>query len=351
MQAITVLFDARPLQPETRHWGPGVFVENILRRLSSQFHFRGLAHRFPANGHFEIVTWPRIPKTGQAFFEISPLLGGRFEIYWGTNHFLPRFVFRPSVVTVHDSLIVNNLDREPRQRLRIASFQSSLRRARRIATVSRTTADDLLRIFPALRGKLEVIPNGFDRPNGDMICNCSAANQSGLPYVVMLGAHRPRKNLTLAVAAVRHAREAGTPMCLYITGNIHPCFRSILAESGEMIKPVGVLPKQEVMCILRNAHALLFPSLYEGFGFPILEAMAVRCPVIALDTPINREVAGTAAWLLPHDVERWADALRTLSINLSLREELADKGMENVKRFSWDAAALAYGQVFSEVCR
>lgn len=347
----TVLFDARPLQPETRHWGPGVFVENILERLSPQFRFRGLAHRFPVIDGLDLVTWPRIPKTHLAFFEISPALGGSFDVYWGTNHVLPALLQKPSAVTVHDLLILNNLDYEPRRRILAARFHSSLRRASRVVSVSRTTADALLQVFPDIRGKLEVILNGFDVPKEGAPGKSSGACRQELPYLVMLGAHRPRKNLTLALGAVERAREIGIPVRLRVTGNVHPCFRGLIADSEDTAELTGVLSKGEVMELVQNALALLFPSLYEGFGFPILEAMAVRCPVVALDTPINREIAGIAARLLPPDVECWASAIRDLVENPSLREDLIGKGLENLRRFSWDAAASAYAHVFEGVSR
>jgi glycosyltransferase involved in cell wall biosynthesis len=112
---------------------------------------------------------------------------------------------------------------------------------------------------------------------------------------------------------------------------------------------LGVLPKAEVFRLLQSAVALFFPSRYEGFGFPLLEAMAAGCPVLALDTPINREVAGQAAWLLPEEPGEWEKTLRRLLTCSSARAEMKEKGFENLARFSWHRTAAIYGQVFKEV--
>jgi glycosyltransferase involved in cell wall biosynthesis len=349
---ITVAFDARVLQPETRHWGPGVFVDNIVERLSGQFQFCGLAHRFNPRGPVEIRSWPRIPKTGKAFFELSFLLAGSCDVYWGTNDFLPWALRKPSVLTVYDLLLLNGLDGpEPRQRLLAWSFSSSIRRAWRIIAVSKATADELIKEFPHAAAKVEVIHSGFDAPEMCSHRLVTVQTQSIRPYLLMLGAHRPRKNLGLAVAAVQAVRQRGLKMRLIVTGNIHPSFQEIRNRKHDFIEWAGVLPKGDVFCLLREATALLFPSIYEGFGLPLLEAMAAQCPVLALDTRINREIAGDAAWLLPDDADCWANAIAEVARNGSLRQELIEKGTANIRRFSWDKTAAAYARAFSEVCR
>jgi glycosyltransferase involved in cell wall biosynthesis len=163
----------------------------------------------------------------------------------------------------------------------------------------------------------------------------------------MLGAHRPRKNLPLAVAAVSQLRERGMKLKLVVTGNIHPSFESMLASCREFVCCAGVLPKAAVFGLLQRAAGLVFPSLYEGFGLPMLEAMAAGCPVLSLDTPINREVAGEAAWFLPAEPRAWADALAQVFHTNSWREEMRQKGFNNLCRFSWDDTAAVYASVLA----
>ncbi len=349
MPAITVAFDARPLDPEMRHWGPGVFVENIVKRLSGRVRFRGLAHRFPGGDALGIVSWPCIPKTGRVFFALSPALGWPFDLYWGTNHLLPHLLRKPSVLTVHDMLLLNGLD--GRERLLARGFSSSVRRASRIIAVSEATANDLIRIFPEVAAKIEVIHQGFDVSAQTLESLRKRLPCKATPFTVMLGAHRPRKNLQLAVSAITRLAAEGSAVRLVVTGNVHASFRDVFRKSNGLIEERGVLPKEELFQLLAKALALLFPSRYEGFGFPMLEAMAAGCPVLALDTPINREIGGGAAWLLPEDSVEWAKAIRHLSESSAAREELILRGGENLRRFSWEKTASAYGETFQEICR
>lgn len=347
-----VAFDARPLQPQTRHWGPGVVLWNILRRLSHDFQLIGIAHRFQPPDRLSIRSWPVVPRLSLASFEVSPLLAGSFDVYWGANDYLPQLLRKPSVSTVHDLLPFNRMDspRGLRAKLLKSRFVSSVRRADRIVTVSRRTADDLIAQFPELSGKIEVALNGFDAPSLAGIPDASARRREA-PHLVMLGCHTPRKNLPLALAAVKQSNSDGARIPLCITGDIDPLFEPLIRANSPLVRRLGVLPKEEVFALLQGAVALLFPSLYEGFGFPLLEAMAAGCPVLALDTPINHEIAGNAAWLLGHDPKDWAGAIKTLMTSPDRSTELCEKGFENLKRFSWDKTARIYSEVFREVAR
>lgn len=325
---------------------------NILRRLSSEFQAIGIAQKFQAPDGLRIKMWPVIPKLGTASFEVSPIFAGHYDLYWATNDYLPQFLKNRSVATIHDLLPLNRMDRPTglQPKLLKRRFISSIRRAGRIISVSRTTADDLVAQFPGLGRKIEVALNGFDAPgtaeNPDV-----GRPGSDDPYLIMLGSHAPRKNLPLALAAVEQMNTAGPKIPLCVTGNIDHVFKPLVRANSSSVRPLGVLPKDEVFALLRNAVALLFPSLYEGFGFPLLEAMAAGCPVLALDTPINREITGNAAWLLRDDPEDWASAVKTLMTSRELPSELREKGYENLKRFSWDRTAKIYCDVFKEVAQ
>jgi len=346
---LIVAYDARPLQPETRHWGPGVVVENILARLSGDYRFVGIAHWFQNDSGWPVRSWPTIPRMGKMLFELSPLFAGRFDLYWGTNHFLPEALQGPSVLTVHDLLLLNHMDSRRQERFLGWRFSSALRRAGEIVADSRTTADDLLALFSELRGKVRVVLQGFDIPPPVATEGSASKGWSDAPYVLMLGAHRPRKNLNLALAATARLVDAGVNVRLLITGDVHPSFEESLNCQPHNVQRLGVLPREELWGLLRGAMALFFPSRYEGFGFPMLEAMAAGCPVLALDNPINREIAGAAARFLPEDPVEWAEACRTLMESPSLRTEMKERGIENLTRFSWDRTAALYGEIFREV--
>jgi glycosyltransferase involved in cell wall biosynthesis len=345
-----VAYDARSLQPQTRHWGVGLVVDNLLAQLAGRFQFLGIAHPFPGAEQEGIKTWPRIPYMNTLTFEGSVLFLKKFDIYWGTNDFLPALVRCPSVVTVHDLLLLKYPSDQPLTRFLAQRFASSLKKAHRVIADSRTTADDLIAAFPNVGKKIEVGLLGLNGPSDARSGDSSAdyvSNDS--PYVVMLGAHRPRKNLPLAVAAVSQLREGGGKLRLLVTGDVHQSFDQLVSGAREFVSCAGVLPRPNLFSLLKGAVALMFPSFYEGFGFPMLEAMAAGCPVLALDTPINREIAGDAAWFLPAEPRSWSVALAQLGNATSMREEMRGRGFCNLRRFSWDKTAAVYGDAFSEL--
>lgn len=348
----TVAYDARFLQPKTRHWGVGAVIGNVIGRLNDQFHFVGLAPKFRDPDSYDIRFWPRIPRVNRLMFEASPLLAGKFDVYWSTAHLLPGILNRPSVMTVHDMLFLNNLERRRFSGLLARSFRSALARATKIVAVSRTTADDLIAEFPDLQKKVEVALNGYDSPRAEVVDALIGPPLPASPYMMMLGCHAPRKNLSLALSTICQLRDGGADDAqLLITGDVHPSFEAMLSPKPLGVELVGVLEKPAIFQLLKGALCLLFPSRYEGFGLPVLEAMAAGCPVLALDTPINREIAGDAACLLPNDPNEWAKACKRLLAASGAREEMAGRGFQNLTRFSWSKTAAAYGQIFSEAAR
>lgn len=347
----TVVYDARFLQPKTRHWGVGAVIGNVIGRLNDQFQFVGLAPKFRDLDSYDIRFWPRIPRVNRLMFEASPLLAGKFDAYWSTAHLLPGILNRPSVMTVHDMLFLNNLERRWFSGLLARSFRSALARATKIVAVSRTTADDLIAEFPELQKKMEVALNGYDSPGPEVVDALIGPRLPVSPYMMMLGCHAPRKNLSLALSTICQLRDGGTDAQLLITGDVHPSFEAMLSPTPSGVELAGVLEKPAIFRLLKGAVCLLFPSRYEGFGLPILEAMAVGCPVLALDTPINREIAGDAACLLPDDPIEWAKACKRLINARSAREEISGRGFQNLARFSWAKTAAAYGQIFTAVAR
>lgn len=341
-------FDARPLNPKVRHWGVGVVIDAVLSRLNGPFKFQGIAQSFPGAKEQGIVTWPWIPRMNDLLFEFSPLRAKHVDVYWGSNHLVPAMCRTPSVVTVHDLLLIKYPHDQPHSRLLARRLAASVRKASTVVTDSKTTADDLIAAFPEVARKVEVGLLGFseERNSSETRLNPGRLPEQQEPYVLMLGAHRPRKNLTLAVQAVTELHQRGTPLQLLVTGQVHAAFRTTSKRSNRQVRCVGVVPRTRISELLRGAVALAFPSEYEGFGFPMLEAMAADCPVLALDTPINREIAGKAAWLLPANAAQWADAMARLLSDTSIRKDFIQRGRQNLSRFSWKRTAEIYAEAF-----
>ena len=196
------------------------------------------------------------------------------------------------------------------------------RRARRVLTVSERSRADLIRLYELPPGKVVVTPNGVDpvfAPGNPLSIGT---------YVLAVGAVQPRKNQRAALAAA-----AAVPLPLVIAG---PIKDDVLAEelraAGADLR--GYVPQEELVGLYQGAACLVQPSRFEGFGLPVLEAMACGVPVVAVDEPALREVAGDAAVFVGEDelVEGVARALEE-------RERLVAAGLERVEAFSWRTTA------------
>lgn len=174
-----------------------------------------------------------------------------------------------------------------------------------------------------------------------------ATNEAPAPYLLYVGTLQPRKNLTRVINAF--ARVAARPELagfrLVLAGKQGWLYEDLVAQverlglAGRVQFP-GYIPSADLPALLRGARAFVYPSLYEGFGLPVLEAGAYGVPVITSNTSSLPEVAGDAALLVdPHDVDAIAAAMYRLVTDDALAAELARRGQENVKRFSWQKCA------------
>lgn len=219
------------------------------------------------------------------------------------------------------------------------------RRCRRVLTDSAFSRDELARFHVAPAAKLRVVPAGTalrapaDRP------------VPGAPYLFMLGSRDPRKNAAALLDAwrlmpedLRRGRE------LVIAGG---GARSFSDERAGPVPPgvrfLGRVDDEELPGLYAGAEALVAPSIYEGFGLPPLEAMAVGTPVLASDIPPHREVCGeAAAYFDPRDARGMADALTAFFFNPERRGEMAEMGRRRAALFSWGAAARSLLGVLEE---
>ncbi|RMH00849.1 MAG: glycosyltransferase family 1 protein [Planctomycetota bacterium] len=215
------------------------------------------------------------------------------------------------------------------------------RRARLLTAVSAFTAGEYERRFGIPRRRITVLPNGHEHVFAAAAEPAVLARLGLEPegYVLAVGSLDPRKNLAGAAAAVRLAGVEG--LRLVVAGGPNP---RVFAERGAELPPgtvhAGRVSDGELRALYEHALALIFPSFYEGFGLPPLEAMALGCPVLASDAAALPEVCGRAALLAPPaaDAER-AEQLRTLAADPALRAELRAKGRAQAAGFTWRACA------------
>jgi len=262
----------------------------------------------------------------------------------------PRGSYR-RVTTIHDAIPA--IYPEAQSLLTRLVFSTLVARAGRtsdaILTVSETSADDLARHYRLPRGKIQVTPNGVAPPlamAAGRVREILARHGVGQPYFLYVGALHPRKNLRRVIEAFAKLREAHNDVTLVIVGppawGANAVLRDVLhsAGSAQGIVFTGFLADEDLHAFYRGAHALVFPSLYEGFGLPALEAMSHGTPVVTSNTSSLPEVTGDAAVLVdPTSVEAICQGMRRLLEDENLRAELSRRGLARSQLFSWEATA------------
>ena len=294
---------------------------------------------------------------------ITKLAGGRPDLLFLPNlNIAPIPPELPYVLTVHDlswRLFPHFFSRRMRLWHRLTRPERLITHARAIITPSHATREDLLRLFPFAPERVHVIAHGV----ADMFHPTFETRDHGvrsrykLPkrFVVFLGTIEPRKNLLTTLAAIASYRaQSRDNMHLVVVGgngwNTRP-IRKRFAEPDVRVWThlIGAVPAEDRPAILRSAQALVWPSLYEGFGLPILEAMACGTPVITSLVASLPEVGGDAALYIdptnPHDVTM---ALHSLVQSPTLRALLREKGFAQAKNFSWNTSAKKTIEVFEK---
>ncbi|MGF6173637.1 glycosyltransferase family 4 protein [Ensifer sp. 4252] len=217
-----------------------------------------------------------------------------------------------------------------------------LTRRAKIGTVSNFSRGELADVFRVPASGIDVIYNATDhfsdlKPDREIVAKLGLADT---PFFLLVGTLKPNKNVEFAVRAFEALGETGSK--LVVVGGTDPSvFRDIAPTSrGNLIFP-GRLTDAEIAGLQRHATAFLFPSLYEGFGIPPLEAMTQGCPVLAADIPPVREACGEAAlYFDPTKAETLVEVMRHISADAALRRQLARAGHDNANRFSWNASAV-----------
>jgi len=282
------------------------------------------------------------------------------DVYHGAHFSTPLFAGRPTVATVHDLTFY----RLPRRygALRRNYYRALARtaaRADRIIVPSRAVAADVETYLGRGADRVRVVA---EAPR----CGLGAASPEAVeeiarrlciehPYLVVLGTAEPGKRAVDAVRAMALLRDGGVTAQLVLAGNAGPLSDALEREAQRLgvddrVVFAGYIRDEDLSPLLTGAAALLFPSLYEGFGLPPLEAMACGTPVVASDAPAMNEVLGGAARLVPlRDPEALAASARGLLESPSAREEWAARGREHVAQFSWERAAAETVEVYREV--
>lgn len=280
------------------------------------------------------------------------LVAERPDLVFVPSHVLPLFLDVPGVVTIHDvgHRRVPSAYRPSAWLYLEWMTRSMARRAARLIAVSRTTADDLRRFYRVPAERIAVIHSGVDEifqpPTAAEIARVRA--RYGLPpaYFLYLGRAHPRKNLPVLLAAYQTARRRGLTAGLVLAGP------GLETSADDGLRVLGYVPREDLPALYAGALALTLPSLFEGFGFEVLEAMRCGTAVIASTAGALPEVVGEAGLLLdPTDAAAWAESLARLTQDPALRQHLIERGDGWSRSFSWERAAAATWSVLETAGR
>ncbi len=229
-------------------------------------------------------------------------------------------------------------------------LRSTLNVAKHVLAVSECTREAVVEQYGVPPERITVthnaLPPGFSAPSEALTDTVLDRHNIERPYALFVGVRQPRKNLARAIRAFMQARRrGGLDHRLVLVGKRgwrDDQIDRAIEEAGEQVQPLGYLPDEELPALYAGADVLLFPSLYEGFGIPVLEAFACATPVITSNVSALPEVAGDAALLVnPRDQEEIANALLELLGDESLREELVRRARERLQQFDWRETARA----------
>jgi glycosyltransferase involved in cell wall biosynthesis len=281
----------------------------------------------------------------------------------------PDFVLPPTwrartVLTVHDlSFLTTPHTSDPAlRRYLMDAVPRSVARADRILADSESTQRDLVRHLSVEPERIRVVYPGvgpeFQPLDSQAVGGVRARYGLDGPFVLSVGTLQPRKNYPLLIEAYGRLRELDPALgdvSLVIAGGrgwLYDEIDATIERLGETarVRLLGFVPEEDLPALYNAAAAFAMPSLYEGFGIPVVEALACGTPVVASNVSSLPEAGGDAALLVPpDDVAAVADALRRLLTDRELRATLRQRGFAHAQRFTWEAAAQTVVAVYREL--
>ena len=309
---------------------------------------------FPGAQNITVRRTP-IPSEGRARKFISGLHYWRsaleyegFDLFERFNLPIVKAPTGKTLLTIHDIRGVHS-GSLPLERLAYKSYIGrSLRSADRVITVSEEMKAEILRFFPGV--PISVIYNGFNGHEYDHVSETNMQkfrNKYALPsdFVLSVGHFEKRKNYLLLIDAIAQLRDRGRPCFLLIIGNDSGAMKIVqeriaIANLSANVKILSGLSNLEVRCAYKLCNLFVFPSAYEGFGIPILEAMAAARPMVLSDIPVFREITQNRGLYFPHhDSALMADSIEKILSSSSERERIIKFGNERVKTFAFKELA------------
>lgn len=304
------------------------------------------------------ITTRRYLSIAQAY-KLARFIKGQGSIVHLPNQHFARyalFLNQPFIVTVHDLVrcCFNFVPENMSEKIGLKLDTRYIKKASHIIAISQTTKNDLVKYLNIPESRISVIYNGVDHN----IFKPHDVRLLDKPYILYVGSERPRKNLGRlfeAFATLRHnfpelkLVNVGSPGRSKQFRNDTVKKLSSLGITEDVIF-VGHISELDLAYYYSSAALLAYPSLYEGFGLPPLEAMACGCPVVTSNTSSLPEVVGQAGIMVdPHDTDSLTQAMRQVLTDTEVRDNMIRKGLEQAMRFSWENTAKQTLEVYKMV--
>jgi len=261
---------------------------------------------------------------------------------------LPIF-YKNKIVTIHDIIHIKYPVSYSYKKYYEFVFPMMVKHSKYIITVSEFSRNEVAEFFKIDKNKIFVVYNGLDEKFKPVKENYKEN------YILAVSSIAYHKNFTKLIEAFTRLRTKN--IYLYIVGGIN---EKVFGLEGkkllekikniDRVKFLGRVDDDTLIKLYSNALCFLYPSLYEGFGIPPLEAQACGCPVVLSDIPVFREIYGNSAiFFNPTDAQDIADKIEVVITNKSLRNSLKEKGLENAKKFTWENSAKSFFEVLKKV--
>jgi glycosyltransferase involved in cell wall biosynthesis len=345
--------------------GTRIYIHNVLKKIGSldqkdQFliYHKGKFNpqlSFPIYKNYKVIKLQNTPYWTQTRFawEINKT---KPDVLWMPMHSLPylRSKKTKTFVTVHDLAFKFFPQFFPKKDLRRLNHFTdyAVNNADGIIAISNSTKNDILKLYPKIKEeKIKVIYHGYDKDlfntnvSKDQIEKITAKyHVPYAKYIVYVGALQPRKNLEVLIDAFESMNrdEAYKDIGLVIAGDFGWLYKDVVekARNQKNVTVIGKFETKDLPALVSGATAFVLPSLYEGFGLPILEAMACGVPVIAADNSSLSELVGEGGLLFEAcSSEKLAETLKKLLKDDKLKNDLRTKGLERANQFSWEKCA------------
>jgi len=329
--------------------GVGIYCRRIIESLAAAAPDWQFLLCYRSNRFFRAIREPRLAVNTRRRLLEEPLnwwLPARVGLYHGLNQRLPHYRFRRAVSTFHDLFALSGDFSTANFQSRFAALaRDAASRSDHIIAVSAYTAKQIECRLGIEPGRITVVHHGVEpipEFSADDLAAFRRRYQVERPILLHVGALQARKNILRLIDAFE---SLALDVDLVLAGSDGYQAEKIHARIGEsharrQIHAMGYLPQADIERLYRSAAVLAFPSLEEGFGFPVIEAMSADLPVVTSNGSALREIAGGAALLTdPADTSALAQAIERALTDTALRNELISKGRSRAAQFTWKTAA------------